>query len=378
MSIREIESKSILRKQRRIDSWFLSRYYANLYQGCHHNCSYCDGRSESYHVNGEFGKDVTAKMNSPYLLRDELDRLVNSRSFRPGYFMLGGGVCDSFQPVEKQYELARRVLEFLPEYPLPLFLLTKSTLVLRDLDFLERIHKRNPVVVAFSFSTVDAEIAKIVEPGVPPPADRLAALQKLKAAGFGTGMCLMPVLPGLSDDESSIRKALKAAKKAGVDFVLFSGLTLKRGRQEDHYLKTLETHFPELIKGYRRKYKGDRWGRVLPAYAKRLNLRFGRIASEIRVRVRIPTPFFDEILHDRDRVIVMLEHMDYMAGILGEETTYRIAANILTKSKALLQTDLGLEGSIPGMKKEWVNTINELIATKSCDAFRTLESKFFD
>ena len=95
MAIKEIKAKSILRKYKKIDSWFISQYGMNFYRGCNHNCVYCDGRSEGYYVEGEFGKDVCVKINTIDLLRRELDPKRKRIPLKRCYIMLGGGVGDS-------------------------------------------------------------------------------------------------------------------------------------------------------------------------------------------------------------------------------------------------------------------------------------------
>ncbi len=95
MTIREIKAKSILRKYKKVETWFLTCYGMNLYRGCHHNCVYCDGRSEKYRVDGEFGEDVAVKVNAIELLRRELDPKRKRTPFKRGYVGVGGGVGDS-------------------------------------------------------------------------------------------------------------------------------------------------------------------------------------------------------------------------------------------------------------------------------------------
>ena len=95
VTIREVEAKSILRKQKKIESWFLTSYGMNLYRGCKHNCVYCDGRAEKYQVDGEFGEDVAVKVNAINLLQRELDPKRKKTPFKKGYMGVGGGVGDS-------------------------------------------------------------------------------------------------------------------------------------------------------------------------------------------------------------------------------------------------------------------------------------------
>ena len=106
--ISEIHAKSILRKQKKVESWFVSRYGMNLYRGCTHNCAYCDGRAEKYNVDGEFGKDIAVKSNALEVLRRELDPSRKRKPMPRGFMFVGGGVCDSYQPAEATYHLTRQ------------------------------------------------------------------------------------------------------------------------------------------------------------------------------------------------------------------------------------------------------------------------------
>ncbi len=124
MVIREIEAKSILRKHKRIDSWFVSQYGMNLYRGCSHNCVYCDGRSEGYYVEGELGEDITVKVNAVDILGRELNPKRKRIPLKRSYIMLGGGVGDSYQPIEKKYQLSRGALQLIDEYNFPVHVLT--------------------------------------------------------------------------------------------------------------------------------------------------------------------------------------------------------------------------------------------------------------
>ncbi|MBN1217024.1 MAG: radical SAM protein [Candidatus Lokiarchaeota archaeon] len=155
MSITEINAKSLLRKHKRIDSWFGARYGMNLYRGCSHNCIYCDGRDEKYYVEGEFGRDVAVKINAPELLKKELNPARKRVPFKKGYFIIGGGVSDSYQPIEIKYRITRQIIEIINAYNYPIHILTKSILVERDLDLFKENNKKNNTIISFSFSSVD-------------------------------------------------------------------------------------------------------------------------------------------------------------------------------------------------------------------------------
>ncbi|RLF92375.1 radical SAM protein, partial [Thermococci archaeon] len=258
MTIKEIEAKSILRKHKKIDSWFISHYGMNLYRGCAHNCVYCDGRSEKYNVDGEFGEDVTVKVNAIELLRRELKPKRKRTPLKKSFIMIGGGVGDSYQPIEKSYQLTRKALELMYEYNLPVHMLTKSTLIERDIDILKKINEKNRAIVSFSFSSVNDKISAIFEPGVPPPSERLKTLAFFKSEGIPCGMFLLPVIPFRTNKQELMEESVKKANKVGLDFVIFGGMTLKDGRQKDYFLNVLKEHYPDLAKEYQKIYTGDK------------------------------------------------------------------------------------------------------------------------
>ncbi len=186
-TLHETIAKSLIRKHKRIDSWFISRYGFNIYRGCEHNCIYCDGRAEKYYVEGEFGKDIRVKINAPDLLRRELDPTRKRKPMKKAFILPGGGVGDSYQPAEKDYKLTRQVLKVINEYNFPVHMLTKSTLVERDLDILTQINNNTKAIVSFSLSSVKENIARVFEPGLPSPLKRIETLSKVKTMGLSGG-----------------------------------------------------------------------------------------------------------------------------------------------------------------------------------------------
>ena len=130
--------------------------------------------------------------------------------------MCGGGVGDSYQSVEKEYKLSQMALELLYEYNFPVSILTKSTLVKRDIDIIKNINKRNKAIVSFSFSSVDNEISSIFEPGVPSPSERLDAIKFFKNEGIACGMFLLPVIPFITDHPHMIKDSILKAKQPSI------------------------------------------------------------------------------------------------------------------------------------------------------------------
>jgi DNA repair photolyase len=345
VKIKEINAKTILRKHKKIDSWFVSRYGMNLYRGCTHNCVYCDGRAEKYNVEGSFGDEVTVKVNAIELLKKELE--PKRKPLDPGYMLIGGGVGDSYQPVEKQYKLTRRVLELLSEKDFPVHVLTKSVLVERDVDILKKINEKTMAIVSFSFSSADDKISEIFEPGVPPPSERLETIKHLKDEGFSCGMYLMPVIPFISDKSPIMDFTLSEAKRVGVDFVVFSGMTLKDGRQREYFDNVLVKNYPELVVNYNHIYRGDKWGSAIGEYYDSIHKTFSNVSRKYRLPVRMPSKLFKNYLKQDDLVIVLLEQIDYMLKLQGKKSPYGFAAYSISK---LQQPLSGMRNNLQKLK----------------------------
>ena len=372
MSVREIQAKSILIKRKYIDSWFVSRYGMNLYRGCLHNCAYCDGRAEGYYVEGEFGRDVGVKINAPEILRRELDPARRRKPLKGGYFFLGGGVGDSYQPLEETYSLSRQALELMAEFGYPVQILTKSTLVRRDLDLLERINRGSRALVCCSLSSVDDRISRIYEPGVPSPAERLETLKIVKARGIPCGLFLLPVIPFITDTEELIERALKAAVDAGVDYLVFGGMTLKEGRQSSYFLRHLTRHHAGFLGEYRKIYGGNRWGQASGEYYRRLHERFRWIAGHYKLPLRMPPELFGDLLDEKDRVVVILDQLDYLFRLQGKASAYGSAARAVARLTEPLRDQLRTGRPLPGINGKARALIAEILATGSAVEYQQL------
>jgi len=370
--IKEIEAKSILRKHKHIDSWFVSCYGMNLYRGCTHNCVYCDGRAEKYQVEGEFGHEVVVKKNAIDILRRELNPKRKRKPFKRGFVMVGGGVCDSYQPAEKTYQLTRQALQLLYEHKFPVHMLTKSTLVERDLDLLTAINVQNRAMISMSFSSVDDDISAIVEPGVPSPTRRLNTLAKLKHKGFACGMFLMPVIPFITDTPEQIDKSLRKAKEVGLDFVIFGGMTLKDGRQKDYFMRVLEDHYPHLTTEYHVIYPGDKYGGAIPRYYQSINQVFHSLTHKYQLPRRIPARLYNDILDENDLVSVILDQMDYLLQQDGKKSPYGYASYSISKLKEPLSSMQGRLRELNGVGPVTERLIKEILKTGTSTYYEKL------
>jgi len=168
--IKEINAKVILNPVKQPDDWFGLKYNMNLYRGCQHQCIYCDSRSECYQI--ENFSDVLVKVNAIDLLRDELSRKRVKGTIGTG------SMNDPYMPLEAKRNLTGQALQVIAEYHFPVHIVTKSDLVLKDLDTLHEIN-RVYAAVSFTITTTDDQLGKKLEPGAPRVSERLAAMKIL-------------------------------------------------------------------------------------------------------------------------------------------------------------------------------------------------------
>ncbi|RIX26509.1 Rv2578c family radical SAM protein [Amnibacterium setariae] len=224
----------------------------NPYRGCSHACVYCFARPTHRYLDfddpGAFDAEVVVKVNVGDVLRTELAKPSWTRS--P---VALGTNTDPYQRAEGRYRLMPRVLEALADSGTPVSLLTKGTLLRRDLPLLARIAEHGPVDLAMSVAVFDPELQALVEPGTPTAAARLATVRAAREAGLECGVFLMPVLPYLTDTTAHLDAALAAIAEAGASYVVWTALHLKPGVRQ-WYLDWLHRHFPQHDAAYRRMY----------------------------------------------------------------------------------------------------------------------------
>lgn len=240
-------AKSMINKLRHVDDWFWASYTLNPYRGCAHGCVYCDARANQYGLAESFEERIFIKENALEVLERQLPRLQRG-------VVASGGVCDSYQPIEKERSLTREIVEVLHRYRFPVEVLTKSDLVLRDLDLYEEVARQSWACVFFTITTFDEQTAERFEPGAATPGRRLEALRHVARTGVTTGVAMMPLLPGISDDDENIEDVVSRVEDAGGQFVLGGGLTLKEGAQRERYMGFLEAHYPEVVTLYAQLY----------------------------------------------------------------------------------------------------------------------------
>lgn len=242
--------KKAIRKGMLVDPFFLNLYSFSPYSSCQHGCIYCDGRAEKYHLEGEFEKDITLRTNITDILRQELPKL---REHSP--ISIGSGITDVYQPIEGEIGIMRECASLLQEFSFPVSVLTKSSLILRDISLWQAVHAKSQFNLQISLTTLDESIREIFEPMASPVEERLETIRQFKKAGCPVGVFMMPLLPGITDTEENISQLLAKLKELEVDFVMPGFLTLRQGRQKDIYFQTINNKFPHLLPLYEKLYE---------------------------------------------------------------------------------------------------------------------------
>jgi DNA repair photolyase len=263
----------------------------NPYKGCSHACTYCYARE--YHAKmgrdtgAGFDREVDVKVNFADVLRGELKRLRLRETAA-----LGTGT-DPYQPAEGKYRISRKTLVALCESPLPLVVITKGSLIVRDIDLLARLSRLVDVRVCLSIPTVNEDVSKRAEPLAAPPRARLEAVRRLRAAGIDAGVLAAPVLPGLTDDETSLDAIAAAARAHDAAFFHIRPLKLDPGVRP-HYFAMIAEHFPALMGPTTERFAGrvNQDPRVVESLERRVEL------------VRARHGFFDDRYERHERAPV--------------------------------------------------------------------------
>lgn len=220
----------------------------NIYRGCSHGCIYCDARSTCYQMEHEF-EDIEVKINAPQLLEQALKRK------RKKCMIATGAMSDPYLHLEEKLCLTRQCLELIDYYGFGVSILTKSDLILRDLDLLKSIHRKSKCVVQMTMTTYDEELCKVLEPNVCTTKRRAEVLNIMKEEGIPTICWLTPILPYINDTPENIQGILDYCIQAKVYGILFFdiGVTLRDGDRQYFYHK-LDQHFKGLKQTYMKEF----------------------------------------------------------------------------------------------------------------------------
>jgi DNA repair photolyase len=198
----------------------------------------------------EWSSKIFVKANAPEILRAELRR----PSWKHEEVALGTAT-DPYQAIERKYKLTRRILEALCESRTPVSIVTRSPMIIRDIDLLTELARRAAVTVCVSIVTLDTRISREIEPTVSLPAQRIRTVQRLSAAGIRAGIILAPILPGLTDDPANLDAVVGAAREHGAHFVSHNVLHLGDVTRQS-FFQFLGARHPALVPRYLRMYHG--------------------------------------------------------------------------------------------------------------------------
>lgn len=227
----------------------------NPYRGCEFACKYCYARYTHEFMElrdaAEFEHKIFVKEEAAWLLRRDLKKV------RPGEEIAIGTATDPYQPAERRHQVTRSILEELSRHAeLEIGIVTKSNLVLRDIDVLQRVAEQNTIGVHVTVTTTNSDLARILEPRAPRPDLRLEAVRKLNEAGIPTGVSCAPVLPGITDKPKDLEAVVKAAAEARATHIFANPLFLKPCSRAI-FLPFIKDHFPDLVPLYQQLY-GER------------------------------------------------------------------------------------------------------------------------
>jgi len=252
----------------------------NPYRGCEFACKYCYARYTHEFMEMrdgiEFEQKIYAKQHAAELLGQEL------RKVKPEEDIAIGTATDPYQPIEKSLEITRAILEELARHSgLELGLVTKSAMVVRDIDVLREIARHNRISVSFTVTTTDVELARILEPRAPRPDLRLEALAKLRQAGLRAGVICAPVLPGITDSPRQLEAVVRSAAEAKANHIYANPLFLKPCSAAV-FLPFLKEHFPHLVADYDKRFKDRAF--LPPSYRKRTSELLVKLRAKYKIR----------------------------------------------------------------------------------------------
>ena len=238
----------------------------NPYRGCEFACKYCYARYTHEFMEMrdgvEFEQKIYVKQHAAELLRHDLRRV------RPGEAIALGTATDPYQPAERRYEITRGILqEFARHRGFELGIVTKSNLIVRDLDLLREVALNNSLSIHVTVTTMNVELARILEPRAPRPDSRIDAVRQLSEAGINVGVSSSPVLPGITDSPAGLEDVVRAAAAAGAHHI-FAGPLFLKPCSAAVFLPFLDQHFPHLVENYRQRYQDRSF--LPPSYGKRI------------------------------------------------------------------------------------------------------------
>ncbi len=263
MNYKEIQCSFLLNKITNKDRLFNGDYTIDPYQNCGFGCRYCDST---------YDETIYIKTNAAQIIKKELEAAKKGT-------IIVGSVVDSYQKAEESYNITRNLLEIIKQYDFSCHILTKSKLVLRDIDLLS---KMSDCKVTISITTLDQTISDIFEKNVPLPLERLKTIEKLSEIGIKSGLAIIPILPFISED--ALEDIVKSAKKHRAHYILHKHLELK-GDQKSIFMKILKESYPNLVEKYEELYKDS----YMPddAFISKINNKLEKLCTKYKIKNKI-------------------------------------------------------------------------------------------
>lgn len=370
----EKEFKSALNKKNSIDSWFWDKYSINPYNGCLFGCIYCNSRSSKYQQPEDFENEIIVKKG----LANELHRrLSRARTLYPDVVALSG-VTDPYQAAEKKFRNTRQCLEVLHKFGFPVHIITKSDLVLEDLELLNRIGEKSWCTVSVTITTNDEKKAKFLENRSPHPERRFLVIEEIKkhAPNIQAGVLGIPLIPFFTDSKEELESVFSRAKAAGADYLLFSSGMTMHDMQANYFLQKVMEKYPKLIPRYESlyqfKYKPNNYqGLVTPTseYQAEKNLLLlelsGKYNLPYRIKRFIPNDFrrVNYIIAER----LLNEAFDFQLKGKDFKALYKAGAGIQNLPDSLYYYEIYayltvldfLEGDIMERVKTWMQELKK-------------------
>jgi len=263
MLYKHVKYDSLLNKITKKDLLFTGNYTLDPYQNCEFGCKYCDSALD---------ETIYIKNNAVQLLEEEMETI------KEGTIIIGS-VHDPYQEIEKEYKITRNLLKIIKQHNFSCHILTKSNLILRDIDILSKISK---CLVTVSIITLNYGLCSIFEENIPSSKERLRMVEKLSENGIRSGIAIMPILPFIVEGE--LENIVETASKHKADYILHKHLELK-GDQKKVFLKALEKFNPSLINRYEKLYEDS----YMPSQTYIFNVKdiLGKLCANYKVKNRI-------------------------------------------------------------------------------------------
>lgn len=375
----EYQCKSMLRTHKFVDNWFWESASISPYKACEHGCNYCDGRAQKYHASEDFDNMIYVKTNCAEVLKRELDKLFPKQKTLSDFGLDGSpknekskmvvavssGISDAYQPAEKKYRLTQKILELFLEYGVPTYIMTRSQLVLRDLELLKGINEKSWCNVSFSFSTLDKRTAAIFEPKASSPEKRMEAMRTISDSGVLTGVTYMPIIPYITDSEEQLDDTIRVSKEHGARYLLAASMTM-RDLQRERFYETIKTHFPDLRKKFNTLYKNGYQPKE--SYLRSLYLNIGRLCQKYKMQRYVPRYIPDIKLKINLEISTTLFLISYLLGLSGDrhrDEEYKKVGHTIENLEEDIRT-LFMEGrfmEIKGITNDTKAVIEEIIKT---------------